>query len=188
MSSKIPLPLKPFNKKQAKMGMESEKEHQDVTHGNPNLTAKIAAAHLKEDPKYYTKLRNMEKSFPKFESVINDILTEIKCWKGYKKQGTKKKNGKTVNNCIKESTESVLAKIWDVYNKLKGKNSSSNAIEFPVLTQHLHLPWNEITPALEYINNTNWNNLYLEPHERPNNLSPEERPFLYKHFFYLNSF
>jgi hypothetical protein len=26
------------------------------------------------------------------------------CWKGYKKQGTKKKGGKTVNNCVKEST------------------------------------------------------------------------------------
>jgi hypothetical protein len=27
------------------------------------------------------------------------------CWDGYKKKGTKKKSGKTVNNCVKESTE-----------------------------------------------------------------------------------
>jgi hypothetical protein len=27
------------------------------------------------------------------------------CWKGYKKKGTKKKGGKTVNNCVKENTE-----------------------------------------------------------------------------------
>lgn len=26
------------------------------------------------------------------------------CWKGYEKKGTKKKGGKTVNNCVKEST------------------------------------------------------------------------------------
>lgn len=27
------------------------------------------------------------------------------CWKGYEKKGTKKKGGKTVNNCVKESTD-----------------------------------------------------------------------------------
>lgn len=27
------------------------------------------------------------------------------CWTGYKKEGTKKKNGKTVNNCVKESSK-----------------------------------------------------------------------------------
>jgi hypothetical protein len=26
---------------------------------------------------------------------------KISCWKGYVKQGTKKKGGKTVNNCVK---------------------------------------------------------------------------------------
>ena len=59
---KIPLPLKSFDKKQAKIGMEVEKEHQDVTHGDQTLTAKIAASHLKEDPKYYTKLKKVEES------------------------------------------------------------------------------------------------------------------------------
>ena len=29
---------------------------------------------------------------------------EQSCWKGYEKKGTKKKGGKTVNNCVKEST------------------------------------------------------------------------------------
>jgi hypothetical protein len=28
---------------------------------------------------------------------------KISCWKGYVKQGTKKKDGKTVNNCVKAS-------------------------------------------------------------------------------------
>lgn len=100
MSSKIPKQLKKFDKKQAKIGMEVEKEHQDVTHGDQTLTAKIAASHLKEDPEYYTKLKKMEESFPKFESLYKSIISEIRCWAGYKKQGTKMKNGKRVNNCV----------------------------------------------------------------------------------------
>lgn len=98
----IPKPLKKFNKKQARMGMKVEHEHDDVTHGDSTLTAKIAAAHLKEDPEYYTKLKAVEESFPKFNNAVKTILSEIKCWSGYKKQGTKKKNGRTVNNCIKD--------------------------------------------------------------------------------------
>lgn len=66
MSSKIPKQLKKFDKKQATMGMSVEKEHEDVTKGKKTMTAKIAAAHLKEDPAYYTKLKKME------ESVQND--------------------------------------------------------------------------------------------------------------------
>lgn len=36
---------------------------------------------------------------------LDELLEEIKksCWKGYKKRGTKIKDGKRVNNCIKES-------------------------------------------------------------------------------------
>lgn len=41
-------------------GMNHELEHQDVTHGDPLMTAKIAMAHLREDPAYYTKLKRME--------------------------------------------------------------------------------------------------------------------------------
>lgn len=39
--------------------------------------------------------------YKKYNSFEED---EQSCWKGYKKQGTKKKGGKTVNNCVKEST------------------------------------------------------------------------------------
>lgn len=74
MSSKIPNQLKKFDKKQAKIGMEVEKEHQDVTHGDQTLTAKIAASHLKEDPKYYTKLKKMEESVSNIdEQYLNAI-------------------------------------------------------------------------------------------------------------------
>jgi len=40
-------------------GMQEELEHKDVTGGMPLATGKIAHAHLKEDPKYYTKLKSV---------------------------------------------------------------------------------------------------------------------------------
>lgn len=44
------------------LGMDVELEHVDITFGNPILTAKIALAHLKELPDYYTRLAKMEKA------------------------------------------------------------------------------------------------------------------------------
>lgn len=49
--------------KQFDMGMQVELEHKDVTGGDPKLTAMIARAHLKEDPKYYTHLKEMEDKY-----------------------------------------------------------------------------------------------------------------------------
>jgi 2'-5' RNA ligase len=46
------------------MGMEEEKEHDDITHGDPVLTGKIVMAHLKEDPKYYSHLKEVIKYNP----------------------------------------------------------------------------------------------------------------------------
>jgi hypothetical protein len=45
---------------QAKMGMEIEKEHDDLTGGDKKKTKMIVDAHLKEDKKYYSKLKEME--------------------------------------------------------------------------------------------------------------------------------
>jgi hypothetical protein len=42
------------------MGMNVELEHTDVTKGNLTQTAKIAVAHLKEKPDYYTRLKKVE--------------------------------------------------------------------------------------------------------------------------------
>jgi hypothetical protein len=39
---------------------------------------------------------------------VEDEDEEKSCWKGYKKDGTKKKGGKTVNNCVKESKSIVM--------------------------------------------------------------------------------
>jgi len=45
---------------QVKMGMEVEKEHNDLTSGDPKLVKMIVMAHLKEIPDYYTRLKEME--------------------------------------------------------------------------------------------------------------------------------
>jgi hypothetical protein len=59
-----------FNPEEFHMGMNVEMEHQDVTKGNVVMTAKIAAAHLKENPKYYTLLKkHVESSSTKHKSM-----------------------------------------------------------------------------------------------------------------------
>jgi hypothetical protein len=56
----------PFDAEQFRMGLEVELEHgahdpeTDVTGDDPVLTGKIAWAHLKELPDYYTRLAVME--------------------------------------------------------------------------------------------------------------------------------
>lgn len=62
------LDISSFDAKELLMGMDVEKEHNgkmgadtDVVPGNDQGTImKIAIAHLREDPKYYTKLKKME--------------------------------------------------------------------------------------------------------------------------------
>jgi hypothetical protein len=44
-------------------------------------------------------------NLPPLKDEKNDEDEEKACWKGYEKKGTKKKGGKTVNNCVKESTD-----------------------------------------------------------------------------------
>jgi Protein of unknown function (DUF5661) len=56
----------PFDVEQFRMGMNVELEHglhdpqTDVTGSDPVVTGKIALAHLKELPDYYTRLQRME--------------------------------------------------------------------------------------------------------------------------------
>jgi 3-methyladenine DNA glycosylase AlkC len=46
---------------QIKLGLKIEKEHDDITKGDPEMIMKIIMAHLKENPRYYTELAKMEK-------------------------------------------------------------------------------------------------------------------------------
>ena len=58
----------PFDVEQFRSGLEVELEHgahdpeTDVTHDDPVFTGKIAWAHLKELPDYYTRLEEMERA------------------------------------------------------------------------------------------------------------------------------
>ena len=58
------------DKKQLARGVDIEAEHDgrrgkgtDVVRGNPINQAKIAMAHLNEDPKYYSHLKEMEDKY-----------------------------------------------------------------------------------------------------------------------------
>jgi hypothetical protein len=42
----------------------------------------------------------MEKEINLYK-LIESVITEVNCWKGYHKKGTKKLFSKTVNNCVK---------------------------------------------------------------------------------------
>lgn len=46
----------------------------------------------------------------KYDTLVSSILTEVNCWKGYHKQGTKKLFGKTVNNCVKNKKKNFKKK------------------------------------------------------------------------------
>ena len=46
-----------YGEKEVETGLEVEKEHDDITKGDELETAKIAAAHLKEKPDYYKRLK-----------------------------------------------------------------------------------------------------------------------------------
>jgi len=54
--------------------------------------------------------RDLRLKHDELEMDLEDIDEGQRCWKGYKKQGTKKMFGKTVNNCVKadESTDKDL--------------------------------------------------------------------------------
>jgi len=59
------------------LGLNEELEHKDVTGGDLKTTAKIALAHLKEDSRYYTKLK---KTFAK-ENIIKNLDSIMKKFK-----------------------------------------------------------------------------------------------------------
>jgi len=67
IGDKLSIDWNKFDIDQFRMGLEVELEHgshdpeTNVTNNDPILTGKIAWAHLKEIPDYYTRLDKMEK-------------------------------------------------------------------------------------------------------------------------------
>lgn len=66
IGQKIGIDFGVYNLEQFRIGLAIEMEHgsndpeTNVTNGDPLLTGKIAWAHLKEIPDYYTRLKKME--------------------------------------------------------------------------------------------------------------------------------
>jgi hypothetical protein len=67
IADKAKLDISKFEIKQLIQGYKIELEHgkgdpeTNVTNSDPVMTLKIAVAHLKEDPHYYTKLKKVER-------------------------------------------------------------------------------------------------------------------------------
>lgn len=73
-----------FSVEQFAAGVKIEMEHgskdkqTDVTHNDPKKTAKIAWAHLKEIPDYYTRLKAMEKKAMKKSETVVQLKIALK--------------------------------------------------------------------------------------------------------------
>lgn len=61
LGKKYKINFKVIDKYQWWYGLNTELEHNDITNGDLDLTAKIVISHLKEDPEYYYYIYYMEK-------------------------------------------------------------------------------------------------------------------------------
>lgn len=115
--------------------------------------AELAAKNLEDQGEVHTKvghtlsandqLRRMKVKYSRMEQVEHDLKEDLKgsCWKGYEAIGTKKKNGKTVPNCVPMKEELLdegkmaqlhadiedhLGKHLSMYKKLGGAEHFAN--------------------------------------------------------------
>jgi hypothetical protein len=72
-----------YDLEQLRMGMEVELEHgtklgenTNITNDDPIMTARIALAHLKEIPDYYTRLLKMEEDYKNEQEIGKDKSQE----------------------------------------------------------------------------------------------------------------
>jgi hypothetical protein len=78
IATKLNINFKEFDLEQFNKGMNVELEHgahdkeTNVTNDDPLLTGKIALAHLKEFPDYYTRLAKMEHEAEEFWGKDDD--------------------------------------------------------------------------------------------------------------------
>jgi hypothetical protein len=61
IGNKLKVDWNKVNIEQLRMGIQAESEHRNVVGNSMTNWAKIALAHLKEIPDYYTRLLKMEK-------------------------------------------------------------------------------------------------------------------------------
>lgn len=73
LGEKIGINFDTVSFKEFKMGLQIECEHYDVTEYDPEKTARIVLAHLRELPDYYTKLKGMENPQPTMPESIPEM-------------------------------------------------------------------------------------------------------------------
>jgi hypothetical protein len=102
--------------KKGKGSFERKKSY-DEDEEEPRKKGEFAKGEKSEIKKQHLRdLRKNNKGIsfdPKSVKNKEEDNEERACWKGYKKQGTKKKGGKTVNNCVKESISRFVNSIID---------------------------------------------------------------------------
>ena len=87
------------------------------------------------------------KKFKEFISEVKNPTGDLKnaCWKGYTAIGTKKKNGKTVPNCVPEE---YIAEEQEYFNRPEmedkiGKRTFSSIMKHPFFQSHVAGTGNE---------------------------------------------
>lgn len=115
-------------------GIAHEREHANVTDGDPADTARIALAHLKEDPEYYKKLSQIEKSQRKwFKNQIRSAIRDYSPDKGDFK--------KFIKNRLPEVSDEFLDHFENVTDEAKvklKKSKVSNPVKAEGLSIDLH--------------------------------------------------
>jgi len=85
------------------------------------------------------------KTFKSFLSELKQPIGDLKdaCWKGYTAVGTKKKNGKSVPNCVPESIEETAA-----WQRKEGKNPEGGLNKKGVESYRRENPGSELQMAV----------------------------------------
>ena len=90
IAASIGVDFNKIDREQFKMGLSVEAEHDkdpdtDVVNNNTDI-GKIALAHLRELPDYYTRLKKMEKNAGVSESVAQNLRVQIRFPNGEKQE------------------------------------------------------------------------------------------------------
>jgi hypothetical protein len=99
------------------IGMKEEMEHKDITNGDPILTRKIVDAHLREDPHYYSKLKQVGliKSSSSFVDTLKETIDKL--------EGSKDKE-------LKDKILGSIQHFLEKYEKEEDTKSSLNIEKF----------------------------------------------------------
>lgn len=118
------------SKEEFEKGLKVEREHDDITNGDPIMIGKIALAHLKEKGDYYTRLESVEKmievqkpfgDWKDFDACVADMKS-----KDYSEESAKKICG-SLKAKLEKSDFELIEK--EIIGKYELEKSLENRIE-----------------------------------------------------------